>query len=245
MSAPENGATLDDIYTKLEALTTAVGAITVDPPVGGATEAKQDDIIAALATVAIDTTGLALETKQDTLITNTDRTADAVETMRDSTDKAPVYSESLRVSTTFNRPADVTAYTIGDLIANSTTGGSVTPMTFADVAASSGGKGLIRAVKIDKTGTATATVRAHFWSASPTTATGDNAAFAPIKAGYLGYIDVILAAFSDGAVGLGLGEVPFDLTASTTVYCLLEARTAFTPTSASTYTVDVVSWPEA
>lgn len=191
------------------------------------------------ASVTIDTSALATQATLAAIATD-------IDAMANDTSKVPTYSESLRVSATFNRPADITAYSIGDLVANSTTAGSVAAMSFAAIAASSGGKGLIRAVKIDKTGTAAASLRAHFWSAAPTVGAGDNAALSAIKAGYLGYIDVTLnAVFSDGAVGVGTGEVPFDLTASTTVYCLLEARSAFTPTSASTYTVDVISWPEA
>lgn len=149
---------------------------------------------------------------------------------------------SLRLSASFSRPANTTAYDIGDLVANNTTAGSVTPMTFA-VAASSGGKGLIRSVKIDKAGAA-ATFRAHFFLAAPTVANGDNGAFSTTKVGYLGYIDVVTAAFSDGAAGIGLGEVPFDLTSGTDVACLLEARTAFTPTSGGAFAVEVTAWPE-
>src|SRR5688572_29350805 len=33
-------------------------------------------------------------------------------------------------SATFNRPADTTAYSIGDLVANNTAAGSVTPLSF-------------------------------------------------------------------------------------------------------------------
>lgn len=156
----------------------------------------------------------------------------------------PTFGLSLRPTNTFNRPADTTAYAIGDLIANNTTAGSVTAPTFA-VAASAGGKGLIRSVKIDKAGATAATIRAHFWLAAPTPANGDNGVFSATKAGYLGYIDVVLAAFSDGAAGIGLGEIPFDLASGTTVACLLEARTAFTPTSASAYGIEVTAWPEA
>lgn len=164
--------------------------------------------------------------------------------MADTTTPVPMYAASLRPTATVTRPADTTAYAIGDLIANSTTAGLVTAPTFA-VAASAGGKGLIRGVKVDKGGATAATIRAHFWLAAPTPANGDNGAFSMTKAGYLGYIDVVLAVFSDGAAGIGLGEIPFDLASGTTVACLLEARTAFTPTSGSAYGIEVIAWPEA
>jgi hypothetical protein len=51
MAAPVNGATLDDVYEKLEGVITALGGITVDPPVGGALETTQ--ILTKNAVVAI------------------------------------------------------------------------------------------------------------------------------------------------------------------------------------------------
>lgn len=186
---------------------------------------------------SFDASGLATEVTAD-------RAADALETIRDNTAPVPTYGPSLYDSDTFTRPADTTAYASGDLVANSTTAGSVAAMTLT-VAASSGGKGLIRSVKISKAGTATASLRAHFYQSAPTAANGDNGAWSTTQSGYLGFIDVSLLAFSDGAAGVGNGEVPFDLTGTTDVRCLLEARGAYTPTSASAYTVEVTSWPEA
>jgi len=162
-------------------------------------------------------------------------------------DPAPTTILTTFGTNTFTRPADTTAYAVNDIIANSTAAGSVTPMAVT-VARETGGKGAIREVKIEKAGPAAATIRAHFWKTSPTVSTaGDNGPLdaKTTKAGYLGYIDVILQSFSDGASGKGLGELYFDLAPGVTdVYCLLEARTVFTPTSASAYVIETTSWPE-
>lgn len=74
----------------------------------------------------------------------------------------------------FTRPADTTAYAALDLVANSTTAGSVAPMTF------NFGKGVNRylhSINLSKsTVTVTnATFRVDFFSAAPTYAGGDNA----------------------------------------------------------------------
>ena len=192
-------------------------------------------IIAAPATEA-------LQTALNALITTANGYLSTIATQSASADPAQTVGLSLRPTASFTRPANTTAYDVGDLVANSTTAGSVAAMTFA-VAASAAGKGLIRSVKIDKAGVA-ATFRAHFFSAAPTVANGDNGAFSTTKANYLGYIEVATSAFSDGAAGIGLGEIPFDLSSGTNVHCLLETRTAFTPTSGGALAVEVTSWPE-
>ena len=46
-----------------------------------------------------------------------------------------------RVTATFSRPADNTAYAAGDMIANSTTAASVVPITFTGAAGEAGGSG--------------------------------------------------------------------------------------------------------
>lgn len=232
----ETKAVIDSLATKLDSVITALGTL----------DGRVDGLEGLITTQngyldGVETAIASTNTKLDALNTSTDNIEASA---TDVATPLPTYGPSLRSSANFNRPANTTAYDIGDLVANNTTAGSVTAMSFT-LAASSGGKGMIRSVKIDKGGATGATIRAHFWTAAPTVANGDNGVFSPIKAGYLGYIDVVLLAFSDGAAGVGLGELDFDLSSGTTIYGLLEARTAYTPTSASTYTVDVTSWPEA
>ena len=142
--------------------------------------------------------------------------------------------------TTVTRPADTTAYASGDLIANSTTAGSVVPISFANVQRNAGGISRVRRVRISKTGTGVTncTIRVHlFAGTAPTVSSGDNAAMviASGAANYLGSADVVVGqTFSDGAAGQLAADI---LTTSNTLYGLLEARGAYTPASAEVLTV--------
>lgn len=146
-------------------------------------------------------------------------------------------------SANFTRPADTTAYASGDLVANSTTAGSVTPMQFT-VARVAAGSGMIRRARLRKSGTSvtSASFRLHLYRASPTPANGDNAAWSTDQvANYLGSIDVTCdRAFTDGASGNGVpntgSEINFKLSSGQVVYGLCEARAAYTPASGETLT---------
>lgn len=157
-------------------------------------------------------------------------------------------SISANPSANFSRPADTTAYASGDLVANNTTAGSVTPLAFtaARVAA---GSFLVHRVKLAKSGTSITNTlfRLHLFTASPTVANGDNGAISMTGvASYLGYVDVAIdQAFTDGAAGfssIGMNDMVVKLGAGQTIYGLLEARAAYTPASGETFTVtlDVV-----
>jgi hypothetical protein len=146
---------------------------------------------------------------------------------------------------TMTRPANTTAYTAGDLIANNTTAGSVVPMEFVIGNAASG---MIRRVRLctnhTSGGTTNAMFRLHLYRALPTPANGDNLAFSTNQAAaYLGAFDVILdRQFTDGAAGNGSpltgSEIGFQLPDGTTsLYGLLEARAAYTPTSSEQISV--------
>lgn len=150
----------------------------------------------------------------------------------------------IRIASSFTRPADITAYASGDLVANSTTAGSVTPLSF-DLS-SCGRNIMLKRIKLHHSSTSitNTSFRAHFFQASPTVANGDNAAFSSNKvADYMGSYDVTMSqAFTDGAAGFGVetsgfgDESHFNLY-SNTVYALLEARAAYTPTSAEVFTL--------
>lgn len=147
-------------------------------------------------------------------------------------------------SANFTRPSDTTAYASGDLVANSTTAGSVTPLswTAARVAA---GSFMVRRVRLRKSGTSTANAsfRVHLYSASPTPANGDNGAWSTDGvANYLGSVDVTVdKAFTDGAQGIGTpgagSEISVALASGQTIYGLVEARAGYTPASAEVFTV--------
>lgn len=148
-------------------------------------------------------------------------------------------------SANFTRPSDTTAYASGDLVANSTTAGSVVPMQLS-VGRIAAGSGVIRRAKLHKSGTSVtnSSFRAHFFRAAPATVTnGDNGVFSVSGVSdYLGAFDISIdRAFTDGAAGLGVpvtgSELSFKLTSGQVVFVLLEARAAYTPASAEVFTL--------
>jgi hypothetical protein len=144
------------------------------------------------------------------------------------------------------RPANTTAYASGQLVANSTTAGSVTPITIAGAARVNAGTGAIAGVRLSTSSTnlTSASFRVHFFKVSPTVANGDGAALSAnvLGATEIGYVDVTVdVAGSDGAKGSAAPArnlLYFDTGAATTsLYALIEARGAYTPTSAEVLTV--------
>lgn len=163
-----------------------------------------------------------------------------------SSNLLPVGGMSALVTANFTRPADTTAYASGDLVANSTTAGSVTPMSLAIGRGSSGAAvtGMIRRLRLRKSGTsiANASFRVHLYRASPTVANGDNGAFSTNQAAnYVGRFDVTMdQAFTDGASGNGVPAVGSEVNFHTaTYYALIEARGAYTPANGETFTVEL------
>ena len=143
---------------------------------------------------------------------------------------------------TFTRPGDTLAYASGDLVANSTTAGSVTALQFsaAQIASASF---QVRRARIAKSGTSvtSASFRLHLYAASPTPANGDNGAWSTNQAAnYLGSVDVTVdKAFTDGAAGQATTEINARGASGGVIYGLLEARAAYTPASAETFTVSI------
>lgn len=147
----------------------------------------------------------------------------------------------------FTRPNDTTAYAANDLVANSTTAGSVVPMTFRFPTGH--GTGLhLRAVKIQKSGTTATNGNFHLrlYASSPTCANGDNGAWSTSLSGYLGKIDpAIVEAFTDGSAVVGaVGEaadVHLSLGSSGIVYGLLVADAAYTPAANEVFTITLMA----
>lgn len=146
---------------------------------------------------------------------------------------------------TLTRPADNTAYASGDLVANSATAGSVTPLSFALPFTSGTGQTILQRVRVSKNNTnvSNATFRLHLYAASPTVSNGDNAAWLSTQAAnYLGFIDcAAMLAFSDGGASFGSAaagaEMRLKLPSGSTVYGLVEARAAYAPPAgAETFT---------
>lgn len=155
----------------------------------------------------------------------------------------------LKIATSpiLTRPADTTAYASGDLVANSTTAGSVTPLSLS-LSPVAGGLGFIRHARLLKSGTGVtnAAFRVHFYETVPTVTNGDNGAWLSTRAGWLGSVDVTIdKAFSNGAAGIGiptlsgLQAIVFkQASAQKRIFALIEARGAYTPASAETFTVE-------
>lgn len=153
-------------------------------------------------------------------------------------------------SATFNRPNNTTAYSSGDLVADSTTAGSVTPLNFS-AARVSGGAFMIRRARLKKSGTTTtaAKFRLHLYGASPTgLANGDGAAWQTHIINYIGSIDFDASgtdgrAFDDGAFTVGVPnigvEVSHRLASGSTVYGLLEALAAYAPDAQETFLIEL------
>jgi hypothetical protein len=143
------------------------------------------------------------------------------------------------------RPADTTAYASGDLVANSTTAGSVAPIQVLGAARVAGEGGRIAGVKLHKSGTgvANAAFRVHYFRATVAVANGDNAAWVPaVMTNYIGSVDVTVDRVGTaGAVGFAQVADPglfFDLPdGATTLFALIEARGAYTPASAEVFTL--------
>lgn len=146
---------------------------------------------------------------------------------------------------TITRPGDTTAYVFGDLVANSVTAGSVVPSTIA-AARGTDTSSTILVCKLLKTGTSTtnAIFRLHLYNTSSITcANGDNGAWSTNQAAnYIGSMDVTVdKSMTDGAIGIGYPTVGSTLAFSpasgtSNIFCLLEARAAYTPANAEVFT---------
>ncbi len=161
----------------------------------------------------------------------------------------------LNLSATFTRPADTTAYTAGDLVANSVTAASVAPLSWAAAPVMSGGAhyGYFRVVGVrmhkSKSDVTNAQFRVHLYSASPVVATtGDNAAYGTDvanNADWLGSLDgTHVAKHSDGTsvvcVPAGVAAAPIRLASGGTIYGLVEALAGYTPASAEVFTFELL-----
>jgi len=144
------------------------------------------------------------------------------------------------ITTTFVRPNDANAYTAGDVI-SSTTAASVAPiLQFPNIVRSNGGGGIIQsAVLIDSVAAATKPDTELYLFDQIITMQSDNAVWAPLDAEMLNCVGVIafpVGAFKTaGANGIidvtGLGKAFNCAASSTTLYGVLVARNAYTPTA--------------
>lgn len=152
-------------------------------------------------------------------------------------------------SDNFTRPANTTPYASGNLVANNTTAGSVTPLSWTAARVATGSF-LVRRARLKKSNTSTtnASFRLHLFTSAPTIANGDGGAFSTTHSGYLGAIDLDMTgangrSFTDAASVIGVpnvgSEINVKLASGQTIRGLLEARGAYTPASAEIFTVEL------
>lgn len=158
-----------------------------------------------------------------------------------------VKTDTIQIPTAnFTRPADTTAYAVGDMVANSTTAGSVVPMSFTVNTASGRAIYISRAVlKKSTTGVTAPNFRLHLYTASATIASGDNAAYSTTQSGHFCDIDINMPTtdlFSDANDGIGapnVGTVCSIVPTAQIIYGLIEARGAYAPGNAEVFTVNL------
>ena len=152
-------------------------------------------------------------------------------------------------SQTITRPNDTTAYAAADLVANSTTAGSVTPFRF--YVPRGLGKNLVikghKIVKSDQTDVANATFNVWLFASSPTVANGDNGALSAdlVTAGYLGKLaGAAMVAGTDDAISVVSGAdtawLYHFLGAADSIYGLVEATAAYGPAAQETFIVSLI-----
>lgn len=154
------------------------------------------------------------------------------------------------VSDTFDRPPNTTTYGANDLVSNSATAASVTPLKFG---VGRGGFKIhaIHMTKSDETDVANADFDLNLWTSPVTSTAGDNEAWsvaASEPTGYLGEYDlpVMIAHSTEAATHLFAGETGMSAsgipghTSTGYIYGLIQADGAYSPASAETFTVTLV-----
>lgn len=152
---------------------------------------------------------------------------------------------------TMTRPADTTAYAAGDLVANSTTAGSVTGLIFQNAVRLNGECARWERLRLRKSGTSltNASFRVYLFTALPTLSVGDNGAFNASSVLAIDDMDKLVGWFDvtmdrSGAAGARGSGIPNSgsamtfkpsVSTTTTVYGLIEATAAYTPTSGETF----------
>ena len=147
-------------------------------------------------------------------------------------------------SSSFTRPANTTVYTINTIVANSTTAGSVVPLSWT-AARVNGGNGYVRRAVMVTSNHTLATAGSfllHLYNgtAAPTTASGDNAAFSAAVTEVNDFCTIPITLDnkgSDNSTGRGQPDVGSECNfvtggSTTTIWGILAVTSAYTPLSA-------------
>ena len=147
-------------------------------------------------------------------------------------------------SSNFTRPANTTTYATGQLVANSTTAGSVAPLSWTAARVSAGNFRITRTrMSLSSKSVTSTSFRVHYFNASTAVQNGDGATFDPTTlADEVCEMDVTISlAGNDVSLGYGAPNqgVSCDvaLGSGSTLYGLVEARAAYGPGSGETITV--------
>jgi hypothetical protein len=149
---------------------------------------------------------------------------------------------------TFTRPNDTTQYAAGDLVANDTTAGNVTALTWTIPAGSKNVAKIVSVVmtKSDGADVTGATFRVHFFATTPLApANGDNGAFSPVVTAcqantYLGHSGTLTHQLGGDSLAQAAPSIPLVGLTSDTVYGLIEATGTYTPAAQETFSVQFV-----
>jgi hypothetical protein len=144
-------------------------------------------------------------------------------------------------SDTKTRPADINAYAVGDVVANSTSAATV--WTFTNCVRANGGTGAILGVQISDSAKQSILPQFDLWlfNAAPTTQQ-DNVAFNPSAGDLANVVDIIsLTAFRGGTSNGMLTQQdinrPFKCGADANLYGILVAANGYTPVSGEAFTI--------
>lgn len=162
----------------------------------------------------------------------------------------PVGGAIVRVTGTFTRPADTTAYAANDVVSNSTS--SSTLITLSSALRANAGTGYIVGCRVaTNLKSITPRIRVHVFNASAPTVSADNAAY---QAKYAD-ISKRVGTFDLAAMATGADTTNSDMSAATdftlripvkaaaadtALYVLLETLDAFTPANGQAFTVELL-----
>lgn len=150
------------------------------------------------------------------------------------------------VQTSFARPADTTAYAVGDAVMNSTSAPSL--ITFPNAARIAAGSGIIVGARLAKSSNVitNATFRLWLYTGAPTTIPNDNAPFGQAWANRtvrLGYIDFTAPIQgSDCASYFGSftnSQLAYKLPSGTAINGILQALGAYSPASGEQFFLEL------
>jgi hypothetical protein len=213
---------------------------------GAATSALQSTGNTSLSSIDGKLTGVATAANQATATATLASLLSAVQaaTPAGTNPIGDVGSASFSASCSgLTLPGTGGTYASGDMVANSATAGSVAALTCV-VARYSGGPVTITKARLTSSNTTltNASFRPHLYTANPTATNGNDGVYLTTLSGHFCKLDISLdVAFSDAAEGSG---VPYTgttctrvLSATQTIYALIEVRGAYAWTAGQTFTL--------